>query len=217
MTSNLTRFCARCGKPFTVRKPSVKTLHCGHSCAVMATTRRVKPIAVRFAAKVNKIPGVKSCWPWTGAIDDKGYGRISRGRAKEDRSVPAQRIAYELASGEPIPDGFWALHTCDNPPCCRNDEAGFYMVGDVMRPRFGHIYLGTQVDNDTDMRAKGRHPMNGRAGTRSARAQLSEDAIRDIRARCAAGQSQQSVADLYEINQTTISRIHLRQIHKHVD
>jgi hypothetical protein len=78
------------------------------------------------------------CWRWTGARNANGYGILTRRRLNL-RSVLAHRYSWMLANG-PIPAGLHVLHRCDNPPC--------------VRP--GHLFLGTDADNNADMRRKGR-------------------------------------------------------------
>lgn len=59
----------------------------------------------------------EECWPWTGALTPKGYGRFSPrvgGRAKH---VFAQRYAYESQRG-PVPEGLVIDHLCRNRACC---------------------------------------------------------------------------------------------------
>ena len=68
----------------------------------------------------------------------------------------AHRFALALASAAPIPEGFRSLHTCDNRRCVKNDEAGFYEVTGVMRPRFGNLWLVTDAYNVADSVAKCR-------------------------------------------------------------
>jgi hypothetical protein len=75
------------------------------------------------------------CWAYQGAITQHGYGALVRNGEK----IGAHKRAWELAKG-PIPDGLYVLHHCDNPPCCNP----------------AHLFLGTQIDNLADMRAKGR-------------------------------------------------------------
>jgi hypothetical protein len=81
-----------------------------------------------------------TCLVTTGGVAIKGgYRRIGWG----GRKVLAHRIAWELAYG-PVPDGMCVLHHCDVPRCVRPD----------------HLWIGTQLDNMADMKAKGR----GRSG-----------------------------------------------------
>ena len=64
----------------------------------------------RFWAKVEK---TDSCWFWTGAKIQGGYGSFTDGRGS---SVPAHRLAYELLVG-PIPEGLVIDHLCRTPGC----------------------------------------------------------------------------------------------------
>ena len=68
-----------------------------------------------------------------------GYGFISN---KGDSRV-VHRVSWELTFG-PITEGMKVCHSCDNPPC--------------VRPT--HLFLGSQAENLSDMRQKGR----GRSG-----------------------------------------------------
>lgn len=103
-----------------------------------------RPIAERFWPKVRK---TRSCWLWTAACDRSGYGKIS---LTTSRPVRAHRVAYELLVG-PIPPGMFVLHHCDNPACVRPS----------------HLFLGTQLDNVLDAKAKGRTAIGDRNGSRT--------------------------------------------------
>lgn len=93
----------------------------------------------RFESKVDR-SNADGCWIWTGAPDKDGYGflMVRPGDGKVS-VVKAHRMAYEREYG-PIPSGLCVLHRCDNPACVRPS----------------HLFLGTQLDNLADMRAKGR-------------------------------------------------------------
>lgn len=72
------------------------------------------PEADRFWAKVEK---TETCWLWTGAKSDTGYGTIwtpSRGGAS--KKMLTHRWAYEALVG-PIPDGLVLDHTCRVREC----------------------------------------------------------------------------------------------------
>lgn len=78
------------------------------------------------------------CMLWLGYACQQGYGRVSV-RGKRNRSCTAHRAAYECANGA-FDESLTVCHRCDTPLCVNPD----------------HLFLGTQRDNLSDMRAKGR-------------------------------------------------------------
>lgn len=134
------------------------------------------PLADRFWSRVQKADG---CWLWTGTVNRHGYGQISSGASR--RTLLAPRVSWELANG-PIPDGLCVLHRCDIPGCVRPE----------------HLFLGTKADNVRDMTAKARQAVGEQHGRRTrpertARgeqqglAKLTDETVREARARYAAG------------------------------
>lgn len=154
-----------------------------------------KPLAERLARRIDKSGGADACWPWLGGTTKGGYGAIMVTNTPR-HSTTAHRIALELHEGRPLGPDEEALHTCDNPPCCN--------------PK--HLFRGTQQVNMDDMREKGRR---GKTGPRGSGA-LTEASARAILRGDHAGLSQQQIADLYDVCQTTISRVLLRQTWKHI-
>lgn len=93
-----------------------------------------------------QVLSIDVCWPWQGAKSGQDrYGVIRVG----SKMKYAHRVAYELTFG-PIPDGLYACHKCDNPPCCNPH----------------HIFSGTPSENVLDSVAKGRWTMNHRKKAR---------------------------------------------------
>lgn len=96
-----------------------------------------------FWDKVDKSGGVDSCWVWTGALNANGYGSAYI----DGKRVIASRHALSLKLGRAIRPGFFACHTCDNPPC--------------VNP--AHLWEGTQSENMRDCSAKNRNKNKAKA------------------------------------------------------
>lgn len=90
----------------------------------------------RFWSKVDRSGGPDACWLWQAGLLD-GYGRFWDADAYND--VYAHRFAWIITHGA-IPEDLRVLHSCDVRPCVNPS----------------HLWLGTQLDNLTDMVIKGR-------------------------------------------------------------
>lgn len=97
-------------------------------------TNRVRPRLSMLMKHVNK---TETCWLWTGALNNKGYGAVSKYSYTE---VLAHRAVW-VHSGFELKPTDCLLHSCDNP-CCVNTA---------------HLYVGTKLDNTRDMMEKGRN------------------------------------------------------------
>lgn len=75
------------------------------------------------------------CLLWTGPVNNKGYGTISR----RDGGT---RLVHRIVAQEHgrVWEGRVTLHSCDTPCCCNPD----------------HLTAGTQADNIADCIEKGR-------------------------------------------------------------
>lgn len=108
------------------------------------------------------------CWLWVGSVNHHGYGKIGlRGK-----SYRVHRLIWMCLYGW-IPRRVKVCHDCDNPPCCNPS----------------HLFAGTQQDNLKDMRVKGRHVR----GEKMPHSVLTEDDVRDMRRRKAAGEHWKSI------------------------
>lgn len=82
--------------------------------------------------------GPLGCWEWHAPAGNRyGHLKVSLGRGQVES---VHRMAWMLYTTQPIPEGLFVCHHCDNPACGRPD----------------HLFLGTAKDNTHDMIAKGR-------------------------------------------------------------
>jgi hypothetical protein len=126
------------------------------------------------------------CWLWQRSKLATGYGKVPR----ETGHVFAHRLSFEVFNG-PIPRGLCVLHRCDTPACVNPD----------------HLFLGTQMDNVRDARAKGRFAnVGGRhASWLDPKARMHRAA--EIRQRRSAGDTVRSLAKTFGLSEVHVSRI----------
>src|SRR5262245_419100 len=120
------RRCDFCRKPFSPKPGQRGT--CSTEC--------------RFWVKVTK---GKGCWPWSGRMNEAGYGYFWL----DGKPELAHRVAFFLKHGRwPEP---CCLHTCDNPPCCNP----------------AHFFEGTNLDNALDRTVKNRAATGSKHGSKT--------------------------------------------------
>lgn len=98
----------------------------------------------------------KECWVWLGTRRWDGYGRLTF----KNKQTTANRVAWELANGRPVPPGMHVLHRCDVPACCNP----------------AHLYIGTHQENMLDA----KHKKRSTVGERNWSAKLTEAQVREI-------------------------------------
>lgn len=113
----------------------------------------------RFWRFVEKTDG---CWKWLGNKSN-GYGRFSSG-SKSEGYFLSHRFSWELHNQQPIPNGMFVMHLCDNPECTNPD----------------HLRLGTPKENTQDMIKKGRKRTVAPNGVNNGKSKLTEDQARFI-------------------------------------
>jgi hypothetical protein len=148
----------------------------------------------RFWSKVDTSGGPDACWPWTGAVNESGYGVMRPEGRRSGPTVKAHRVSVQLDGRDPA--GRVVCHLCDNPPCCN--------------PK--HLVLGSQMDNVRDMHAKGR----GNVGVVNGAAKLNDEKVAIIKARCRAGELQKDVAADFGVCKQAVSNIMRGLVWRHV-
>jgi len=209
-TPRTTVICVQCAHAFAIPPNKLGSRKfCQRTCKTAAS--RI-PAVERLAACTTK---TETCWlvPPKGK---PGYGLIGEYRPDGTRgNIALHRLAWELASGEPIPPGQEVCHTCDVRNCVRNDDSGVYVVGGIELPRWGHLFLGTPRLNMIDRSAKGR--ANTQRGTQHHHSRLTDAVVQELRARHAAGGiTQRELAAMYGIAQPTVSEIVRRRKWTHI-
>ncbi len=179
--------------------------------------------AEKFWVKVKK---EGNCWEWIGAKVKDGYGGFMLKRDGKWKLWRVNRLMWAITNGE-IPRGIQVLHECDTPHCCN--------------PK--HLWLGTPLQNMRDKCEKGRqakgetngshtmpwtvkrgdnhpwrtHPELMPRGERSGGAKLSEIQVKEIRSLYGNKTfTQVQLAEIYSMDQTTISSIVRRESWSHI-
>jgi len=156
-------------------------------------TKHNLPLAERFWPKVRK---TNTCWLWTAshaAPEAGGHGQFSVNL----RMVKAHRVSWMLTYGS-IPQGRNVLHRCNTAICVRPD----------------HLYLGTQRDNTLDSIEAGTY--HRWAGQDHPMAKLTDDDVRAIRLRLAAGDSYRRIARDYGVSSGMVAHIKHGRSWKHL-
>lgn len=166
-----------------------------------ATSSELLELADADRAIIDRLNREGGCWLWTGALDERGRGRVWH----DGKLKLHHRAVWEILKG-PIPKGAMLCHHCDNPQCGNP----------------AHLYVGTGKTNVNDMMSRGRHwtqreperaaavgRANGRRnswakGPQNPKAKLSNEEVAAIRGEL--GSSYQ-VAERYGVSATTIQRI----------
>ncbi len=152
----------------------------------------------RYWAKVD-VRGKDECWEWKRARYHDDYGCLGIRVGTWRTTMRASAFSLILATGEDA-NGRFALHTCDNPPCCNP----------------AHLYWGDQTRNIADMDRRGRRVRVGSPGERHPNHKLTQADVLRIREDWAQGATQQSLATRFGISQVNVSYIVRRKSWAHV-
>lgn len=144
----------------------------------------------------TKIDKTDYCWWWMGSKQSQGYGDFRY----EGKRYVAHRLSYELTYG-PFPKELSVLHRCDNPSCVRPE----------------HLFLGTQLDNMRDRMHKGRWKGGSPPGEGNGSAKLTDEQVRQIRIRRAAGEGARALGREFGVAHVQIVKIVQRKTWKHIE
>lgn len=142
------------------------------------------PLAERLGRLSIPEPN-SGCWLWLGTVGGGGYGGVGRG-GKKGGWIGAHVAAWECAHGE-VPKGLYVCHHCDNKLC--------------VNP--GHLYVATTQQNTKDAVERGRF----KRGAQRRNARFTDEQIREMRAKHAAGASIQSIRVEYGFGSHTHARL----------
>lgn len=142
-----------------------------------------------FTDVVLKYDG-NECLIWPYSKTPKGYGLMSRVGASGKRDLVHRRVCEEINGPPPTPE-HQAAHSCGKglQGCCAKRHVSWKTVGGNTADRFLH---GTVTRGETISK-------------------VTEEEVRQIRARIKSGETQRSVAKDYDISFASVCRIHLRQ------
>jgi hypothetical protein len=142
-----------------------------------------------------------TCWLWTGSHNEFGYGQMA-GRVNGNRTmILAHRYSWELHNHCPIPNDLCVLHKCDIPAC--------------VNPK--HLWLGTRIDNNRDMTAKGREYHGDKRGEKNPLAKLTDDKVRLMRSAYGDGWEPPEIALSVGVDLSVIHRVLKQKAWSHVE
>lgn len=142
---------------------------------------------------INQATG---CWLWTGAVMKNGYGVIgAKILGLKSTNLLVHRASAWCFLNFDILSDLQVLHKCDVRHCFNPS----------------HLFIGSQLDNITDMWEKGRGP-NQRHPRK-----LTSETVKEIRQRyLSGGTTTRKLASIYGLGKSTIGTILLRQIWSHI-
>ncbi len=167
---------------------------------------RPVPFGVRLMRYLPEPGPPQECALWKGATSPRPNGypvlaiRVGPPGMRVTRVVRIHRWLFQELFG-PIPDYLCVCHRCNNKRC--------------LNP--AHLYLATAGQNSTDAAADGLFPGPGLRGETHGMHQLTEEAVREIRRRWAAGGvRQQDLAADYGVAQGAVSFVLTGKTWRHV-
>jgi hypothetical protein len=164
-------------------------------------TRRIRDDKLRLDAYVDRSGGPDACHPWTGFVNENGYGHI---RYKGERTKA--HIAAWVEVNGPVRPGMHLDHECHNKAVA----AGTCQPGVCAHRRCcneRHIKPKTPKEHKDDSPYYPR-PRGSAAG----RALLSEELVREIRVCIVRKEFHREIAARFNVSRATITAINARRI-----
>lgn len=139
-------------------------------------------------------PGHDECVPWPYGKHGKGYGAVWFGGSM----IGAHVAVCSLVHGPKPSPSHEVAHSCAGRRDCVSGR---------------HVRWALHAANEEDKELHGTRLRGSDVPT----AKLDEAAVRDIRARLRAGETQASIAAVYSVHKMTVSNIHLGKTWKWLD
>lgn len=171
-------------------KAKAKTIACATCDQAFHSYGRMQIYCSELCHITPKIDqrGADECWPWTGHLSHE-YAAIERDGVR----YQVTHLVLKNWKNETVEKGFFACHTCDNPPCCNPN----------------HLWIGTSAENNADMGDKGRRRTVTRSGSGNPNARLSDDDLADILAQPKRYGLNKELAVKYGVHKAHICRLRL--------
>lgn len=183
--------CKNCQTPWITNSHS-RPIYCSLACRLQWERANTGYYAI-LLEMLQHIPEDNVCLVWPFHCNAAGYGTVVR----DGKQGIVSHFAYEAAFGA-IPEGLFACHHCDNPPCFRPS----------------HLFAGDNSDNMQDSIAKGRFTRSH--GERHWKASVTEETVREIRRLHAEGMSTRAIEARFGLGDGHAWRIVARKQWTHI-